>query len=405
MKVAFYVPNGGICNVDFSCIDDGNPGVGGSEYSAILIASNLCKKGHIDAMVLCDRPSNFPDTLKWNVCHSLVGAIKYTIKHQIDYLIVDGKFLTREIVCKFSEVKFIAWANTFISSVYYDFYARRDNIISIINVGKEELDLTRETPIYSKSYYIYNAVPTSVRNEYPNLLPNNKRGNNVCYIGSLHPAKGFQYLAKAWPNVLKVIPDAQLYVIGSGKLYGRKAKLGTWGIAKEEFENEFMPYLVSDDKIIDSVHFLGILGKEKYDILSKCKVGVPNPSGVSETFGYTAVEMEFMDCQVTTIRCAGYVDTVYDKTNLYNNTDELASYIIRLLQNNEYNNTPVLDYIKQFSIENIILEWEGFFNELENKSIRICTIKDSLYYRSIISYHIQQVKANIKKSIKMILRR
>lgn len=277
MKIAFFVPNANISKVDFTSIEKGNPGVGGSEYSAILIASALSKKGSLDVTLLCEKPSLFPECLKWKVCGSLVGAIKTVKKFDIDYLVVDGKLLTKDIVCHFSSVKFIAWANTFIPTYYYEFYARHDNVVKIVNVGKEELEQTKGSPVYGKSCYIYNAVPTAVKEEYKDvLLPNKDRPNKVCYIGSLHPAKGFQYLAKAWPSVIKRVPDAQLYVIGSGKLYGRGAKLGSWGIADSSFEKEFMPYIVENGKIIDSVHFLGILGKEKYDVLSNCKYGAQN---------------------------------------------------------------------------------------------------------------------------------
>lgn len=406
MKIAFFVPNSNISNVDFSQIEDGNPGVGGSEYSAILIASCLCKRGNIDTVVLVEKQAKFPKYLKWHACGCLVRGINYTQQNKIDYLIVDGKLLTKEIVCKFYKVKFVAWANTFVSPNMYDFYAKRKNLVSIVNVGKEQLEQTNGTPIYEKSCYIYNAVPTVARDSFSDMIINGKREHNVCYIGSLHPAKGFQYLAKAWPKVKAQVSDAQLFVIGSGRLYGRDAKLGTWGLASKEFEEEFMCHLVENGNIIDSVHFLGILGKEKYDILSKCKVGVPNPSGVSETFGYTAVEMQFMDCQVTTIKCAGYLDTVCEKTNLYNNTDELADYIVRLLNKSNYDNKSTLEYIKRFSIENVVNQWEQFIHELEGMLKKeFYAERDITYYKNVLRFYIWQFKVKIKVYIKKIIKR
>ena len=327
----------------------------------------------------------------------------YAEKHSIDYLIVDGKLLTKEIVCRFSSVRFVAWANTFIPKKMYEFYAKQQNIVKIINVGKEQLEQTKDTVIYNKSCYIYNAVPTSVRGNFPNLLPNSKRAHNVCYIGSLHAAKGFQYLAKAWPKVTKEVPDAQLYIIGSGKLYGRKAKLGKWGIASADFENEFMPYMAKDGKILESVHFLGILGKEKYEVLSNCKVGVPNPSGVSETFGYTAVEMEFMDCQVTTIKCAGYLDTVCDKSNLYDSTEELSNYIVRLLNKQDYDNKSVLEYINRFSVDNVIDCWEKFFKNLECENIDINIHRDWTYFACVFHFYTGRAKNKMKSIVKTLL--
>lgn len=399
MKIAFYLPNKNISTIDFSNVEKGNPGIGGSEYSTILIATKLCMLQKFDITIYCDKSSLFPKELKWTICHDLVGAIKLSIAQQINYLIVDGKLLTKEILCRYINVRFIAWANTFIPPEYQDIFSKMDNIIKIINVGKEQLELTRNHPIYKKSTYIYNAVPTTILNEFPNITPNNKRNHNVCYIGSLHAAKGFQFLAQAWPKVIKNIPDANLFVIGSGKLYGRNAQLGKWGIANKEFEEKFMPYLTKNGKIIDSVHFLGILGNEKYSILEKCKVGVPNPSGVSETFGYTAVEMEMMGCQVTTIKCPGYIDTVCLKENLYDDTKDLSFYITKLLNSNEYDQNKVLNYIKQFSIENIINAWEDFISNLDTKENAIKIIRDKAFYYNIIRYYILRLKTKTKNII------
>lgn len=402
MKIAFFVPNANVSDIDFTTVEEGNPGIGGSEYSAILVASSLCKRGYDNVVVLCEKESRFPKELKWKACGDLVQSIVYAEKHSIDYLIVDGKLLTKEIVCRFSSVRFVAWANTFIPKKMYEFYAKQQNIVKIINVGKEQLEQTKDTVIYNKSCYIYNAVPTSVRGNFPDLLPNSKRAHNVCYIGSLHAAKGFQYLAKAWPKVTKEVPDAQLYIIGSGKLYGRKAKLGKWGIASADFENEFMPYMAKDGKILESVHFLGILGKEKYEVLSNCKVGVPNPSGVSETFGYTAVEMEFMDCQVTTIKCAGYLDTVCDKSNLYDSTEELSNYIVRLLNKQDYDNKSVLEYINRFSVDNVIDCWEKFFKNLECENIDINIHRDWTYFACVFHFYTGRAKNKMKSIVKTL---
>mgnify|MGYP003177701238 FL=1 len=400
MKIAFYLPNSSISDTDFSNVDRGNPGIGGSEYSVILIASNLCKRHNHEIVVYCDKESVFPKSLKWQTCKDLTGAIKLGIKQRIDYLIVDGKLLTEEILCRFSKVKFIAWANTFIPVKVQDVFAKMDNVVSVINVGREELEQTKGHPIYKKSTYIYNAVPTKILDDFPDLTPNAERKPNVCYIGSLHAAKGFQYLAKAWPAVLKEIPEAQLYVIGSGKLYGRNNKLGKWNIASEKFEEMFMPYLTEKGKIIPSVHFLGILGEEKYNVLEKCKVGVPNPSGVSETFGYTAVEMEFMDCQVTTIKCPGYMDTVCQKNNLYDSTDELSKFIIKLLKNEDYDREKTLAYIEKFSVNSVICDWEGFFISL-SESRHILNIKRNVwFYINILKYIIERNKSKVKTFIR-----
>lgn len=122
MKIAFYIPNKNISNINLSNIDEGNPGIGGSEFSAVLIASNLCKKLNHEIYAFCDKKSNFPSSLKWQVCGDIIGAIKLSIKQNFDFIIIDGKLLTKEIICTFTNVRFIAWANTFISKEYLDFF-------------------------------------------------------------------------------------------------------------------------------------------------------------------------------------------------------------------------------------------------------------------------------------------
>lgn len=406
MKVAFFFPNKNISTINFSNIEEGNPGIGGSEFSALLIASNLCKLHQHDIMVFCEVESVFPVGLKWQECGDLIGAIKLVISQHIDFFIVDGKLLTKDILCKFYNVKFIAWANTFITDEYLDIFSKMNNVISVINVSKRQLESTKYHPIYRKSTYIYNAVPIKILSKYSSLLPNAKRAHNVCYIGSLHPAKGFQYLAKAWPAVIKEVPDAQLFVIGSGKLYGRNARLGKWGIASESFEKEFLPYIIENGKIIDSVHFLGILGSEKYEILSKCKVGVPNPSGVSETFGYTAVEMQFMGCQVTTIKCIGYLDTVFNKSNLYDSTENLSDYIVKLLRNDTNDYEETMKYIKNFSINEIISCWSSFLQSIDKDDIEARIVcKDIFFYEGLLLYYLKSIKSLAKSYIKKILKR
>ena len=91
----------------------------------------------------------------------------------------------------------------------------------------------------------------------------------VTYVGSLVPAKGFHRLAQIWPEVISKVPNAELYVIGNGKVYDRNAKLGKYGISQSDYENQFMKYLTDDEgEILKSVHFCGIVGKEKRDIFA-----------------------------------------------------------------------------------------------------------------------------------------
>ena len=190
-------------------------------------------------------------------------------------------------------------------------------------------------PYFPKSTYIYNMINTSrTAKERCVVQP------SVTYIGSLVPAKGFHLLAKIWPSVLARVPDAQLNVIGTGKVYDRNAVLGKYGIAQESYENEFMPYLTDENSdILPSVHFLGLLGEEKEDILCQTAVGVVNPTALTETFCISAVEMQLCGVPVVSKKKWGLLDTIKDRKTgfLYTSEKEFVDRVVQLLLDKELN--------------------------------------------------------------------
>ena len=110
--------------------------------------------------------------------------------------------------------------------------------------------------------------------------------------------------------------------------------------------------------IIPSVRFWGVLGPEKKQILQNTKVGIPNPGGIGETFGYTAVEMQLEGCLVTTIKNCGYMDTVYDRNMLYTDIKDLSSKIVSLLKHNGNDMSQVREYVKcNFSMAVVGEKW------------------------------------------------
>lgn len=360
-KIAFHFYNDGVPDIDFTNITDGNPGVGGTVFLAVLIPSLLASRKIVEPILLSNRECIIPKHIHNVVCKDLYGALDYCRKHkEIEAIIIDSTRIDLGVINKYIDVKIILWANCPMSIKYLKGVTNLPNIQRIINVGKEQCDLCRDMNVFKKSTYIYNAFPINKVLKYrENSQPTSKRKHNVVYIASILPPKGFHLLAKAWPTVLKNIPDAELFVIGSGKLYNKQCKLGKWGVSIPEYEEIFMSYLTKDGSILPSVHFLGEMGMEKYEIMSKCKVGVPNPSGATETFGYTAIEMQAMGCFVTTKKCPGYIDTVYDKSQLYKNSDVLANNIINLLNKQEDQPEEILSWIKkEFNCETIIKRWE-----------------------------------------------
>lgn len=263
----------------------------------------------------------------------------------------------------------IVWCHNFSWHEDLDIYAKEKLVKRLVCVGKEQMDLYLTHKAYNKSDYIYNCIDIDgliSRNKLEGVY-SRERGPVVTYMGSLVPWKGFHILAKAWKSIVKAVPQAQLFVMGAGNLYSRHETLGSYGIASENYEKQFIPFLLNDEgKLIDSVHFMGLMGPEKYNLLAMTKVGVVNPSGISETFGISAVEMQVMGAKVIARKCAGFLDTVrYGQ--LFLREDELRDCVINaLLETNSNTDVCLNGLLSDFSYKRFISEWERYLKEVIN---------------------------------------
>ena len=376
-KIAFFLKNELLVNTDWREIMNGNPGVGGSEYVIALTAYVLSIQSNVDVTLIVQKKSQFPTGLSIAYADNLRVAIDYCEKNGISYLAFKEypRWIHEHCFDKLNgNVGLIVWCHNFLSSFLLDYYIKIPAVKSVICVGREQAELYRDHRLFNKMDYIYNGFPMPSRQEQ-GLLPICQRKNIVTYIGSIVPFKGFHLLAKAWPMIIKKVPDAQLYVIGSGQLYDDNKQLGKYGIAEESYENVFMPFLVdANGKVLTSVHFMGRMGAEKVQIVGETKAGVPNPSGDTETFGIGAIEFETMGCDVVTRRCCGYLDTVCNKQNLYRRrkAKSLAKYVIKALRNPAAQTDEVYEEIeRKFDIRQTVVEWEKLLEALEKGKSKI----------------------------------
>lgn len=377
MKIAFYLNNEQLEGLDWTHVLTGNPGAGGTEFMVVLEACLMSKEKVHEVVLYVSKQSVFPDGMNIKYVSCLKEAINDANANFTDYIVYketqkDGEFSFLKNIPQYTG--HIVWCHNFLSKKALDVYATENVVKSVICVGREMLDLYRDEKCFSKMDYIYNGCILPDITKLPTRLENIKlRQNIVTYIGSIVPSKSFHWLAKAWPNVLKRVPDAQLYVIGSGNLYDKNAKLGKYGVASEEYERLFMPFLTNKaGDVLPSVHFLGKMGKEKNEIIKKTKVGVPNPSGESETFGITAVEMQSLGCHVVTMKCPGYLDTVINKDNLYSKPYSLSSYIVNGLinPNDDFQQTYTL-LRERFAYNVVHKDWLSLFAALKKGKCRI----------------------------------
>ncbi len=371
VKVAFFLDSHSMPNKDYSDIVSGNPGIAGSEYEILLVSYLLEQRGNnINSVLITNADVRFPHN-RIVYASSLNECCHYCDKNKIELLVIDIKYFNKSVLDQYSKaISIIIWAHNDVSYKQWNLFSSLTYIKRIVNVGREEMELYRDHVLTEKSTFIYNIFPIKDSAYYRKKI---KYDDNHCvaYMGSIVKMKGFHILARAWKKVIKEIPDAQLYVIGSGKLYDNSAILGKYGIASKKYEEMFMPYLVDEKgRILPSVHFLGLLSDDKYDVLGKCKVGVPNPTGFSETFCICALEMQLMGCNITTISHPAYYDSVLNKEYLFKNEEDLADYLIERLLSPRDKIDELYDFISNnFGIAGNIEKWEDLILNIESPNI------------------------------------
>lgn len=376
-KVAIYWDNSKTQNIDCRNIEEGNPGLGGSDYSHILLSYLLTKKHHeiFDVFYFARYVDKMPELLNTIEAKNIFEVVNICKSKKIDLLIMDQNKISLEgyDYIESNKIPTILWAHCFLDTYHlYKKIKKNSYIKKIVCVGKEQMEQFIDDELINKTTYIYNFFDNE---RYNKNITSEKKQNIVTYIGSIVPYKGFHILAKAWKKVLKEVPDAKLYVIGSGQLYDQNAKLGEYNIAESSYEESFIEYLLGpDNEIIDSVKFLGKLGTEKNEILKLTKVGIPNPSGIGETFGNTALEFQGSGIPVITKKCYGYLDTVNDQETgiLIDNEEELVEYLIKLLKEKdtyEYLSGNTVKFVKnKFDFNDTLEKWVKLLKNIDKKN-------------------------------------
>jgi glycosyltransferase involved in cell wall biosynthesis len=388
IKIGLYLVNKGYKSVDLSKPEDGNPGIGGTQYNFITLPYYFMKYySHVEFVVYANIIDNLPKKFKVYEAENITEAARKADHAKCDMFIyrptqdVEGYQFLENL--KTIQIKTIAWAhNTPFEQLRL--LAKHPYLVRYINVSKEQYDMLRDHPIIYKADMIYNGFDP--KQYIPSSEVNKEK--YVTYIGSLIHAKGFHVLARVWKKVLNHVPDSKLKVIGSGQLYNRNLKLGKWGLAEESYENIFRPYLSDGNgKMLESVEFLGVLGKEKIPIMQKTMVGCPNPTGVSENCPGSAIEFQACGTPVVSGAFWGLLDTVKNgETGLLGKTDDdLINNIVELLNDEtkvrELGRNGIEFVNKRFDHKSISAKWKKLFDEVTNdRKARILPIDQNPNY-------------------------
>jgi len=340
MKLGFYFNDQGFQKIDLRYPNEGNNGIGGTEFCYVMVASAILEHStnHIITFYHYNNDNMLPRGVRSVIIGDSDEMLEKASGDEIDILVFTAADIKKLKRLEETNIKCIAWAHNFLLSDALDKLVRSTAVSRVLFVGKEQYDRYIDHGIIKKSVFIFNMFDSSRFPERP--WPD---APAVTYTGALVQTKGFHILASVWKDITKEVPNAHLYVIGSGKLYSRDAELGAFGVAERGYEDVFIPSLTENGELMPSVNFLSkngvITAKEKVEVYDKTTVGVVNPSGRSEIFSSSVVEMNAFGIPVVTAAKNGLFDSVSNgKTGfLIKNTHALRKHIVELLKDKAKN--------------------------------------------------------------------
>lgn len=380
MKVCFYLDNRDTSNIQYISPEYGNPGVGGTQYMIWSTSYFLSRKyKNLDIYIMAQCTSNIECNINKILVSNVHDAAKKSKELGADIFIFTNIEEDLELYSLIDDLKLksIRWSHNFEETKIIKPLKESKYVIRNICVSKEQYDRLRDTSIFNKCNYIYNSLDCTIASKM--IYNSYNKSNIICYVGAIKPFKKFHEVAKLFSEIEKEIPNIELHVIGSGALYNTKEKLGKYNIASEEYENQFIEYIVDKDgKLKDNVILHGVLkGEEKLKVMSQAKVGIANVPGVLETFCLVAAEFQMLGVPVIGWRAAGLLNSVKDcKTGfLCNNFIQMKENIIKLIEDKDLNNSISLegpDFIRaNFDFNIIGKEWNRILYEVykgkENK--------------------------------------
>lgn len=383
IRIGLYLNNDGHKDVKLNSLHLGNPGIGGTDYWTYALAYFLTEYyKDVECFLFTTSKSNLLKRRTHNIIvDGVLEAFEKAKDEKMDVFIINkhanvDECSLEDLCNQINKLKIstITVGHNFYSMKECELIAKCKYIKRNVYNSIQQFSIYSDLDIHKKDSYIWPIVPMeniSKRKEHLDKI--------VTYTGSLVSSKGFHILARNWKKILKQCPNAKLYVVGTGKLYGRSLPLGKYEVADANYEKIFMPHVLDrNGKILPSVKFLGLLNSsERRTLYRKTSVGVVNPSGISECTSASSIEFSLSGIPVVTRRYGGLIDSVINKKTgfLIKNDRQLVNGIITLLKdgklNKFYGDNGISFVRSRFDTEKVIEQWHNVIKDVsENKHLK-----------------------------------
>lgn len=343
MKIGILYENRGLGNRDITKPYRGNPGVSGGTWGFVALGYYLSANHGVHVCYYMLEEGKTPEGTEGKFVENRESAVKEAYNDKVDWFIMYNMPSVKEAGVYNAIRKYglntIIRMGCFCKEYEIKQILKTPSIKKIVCVGDwqyRHLDSRiKERAKCLYHFHIMDAYPVAC------VTRKKQKKNIVMYQGMLKKGKGFHKLARIWRYVSLMVPDAELWVLGNGQLYGEHLKLGPYGLSDKAYEKEIMKYIQDKNgKIRNDVKFLGLQGgNEKINYMRQAKVGVMNPSGETETWGLSASEFEIMGIPVVTRNKYGCKDSVKNFAGgfRFNTAVGFIFYLVLLLKCDKLN--------------------------------------------------------------------
>ena len=357
-----------------------NPGVGGTEFLSIQLMFELARLHPYNEFLIISRfPFEVQDTPK-----NLQVSVQDPFLAKCERCLI--------IVCqKYFPYCSRQTSNDYIGWLHHPFLPRHkfeDYCKQLVTIGIFQDKCIRSTRFNTRVNYINNLYfPNWQIFDAAKLAK--KAEKSVVFMGALVKAKGFLHVAKNLKTIMEL--GFTLNVIGAASTYGKdnENKLIP---TTSDFAEELMAHIPKSE-IGNKLIFHGNLGQEKSDILLKSSIGFFNPTGKSEAFPATLLEMLNHGVRVFTLAKGGNSDVMkyFPESTVDLRKEKGVSYALKSNQENIavfYKNAEkvLLHYERESKIS--LMKWSKLINrkfETHSPCSYDTTSRMSIYFQYLIS--------------------
>lgn len=278
-------------NIDIVCnfhkaarfaIPFANPGVGGTQLMAVNLAYLLATSSpsaQIRLFALGDDdievafcPPNMevyctPTMESSTLCKSAVIATAYAY--------------SKAPSC-FKDVKTLAiWSHNLWDCLEASIRARPDAKLVVVSEIQRQIAIASD--VKAGVYRIQNPIDLE---RYPFNRGPLPESREIAYLGNLTSAKGALHVARLWASQAKHLKGYTLHMLGGGDHYS-----GTPDTNSRNYEGKVRAVLSSAEPDTRVIYHGTVTFREAAKILSRCSYGLVNPTGRTECFPTSLVEL------------------------------------------------------------------------------------------------------------------